>query len=419
MYGKLSDAFDAVAVKTLSRVDTPKGGSHQHEIGGLVKAGLGTLLHQRSRGGTRTEFRGTYVSLSDDRGPIVSSGPAVWYDARAGKEGRGPEYRLYYKDNQAVNEFSEGDLLLVALSKKDELLLVCAPPDSESERQLKAVFGIESLLTSDRWTNARVDRQHVILPLESIFADVLEIELPGTASDEELTERLVEEFGDAFPPAVQFSAFARSTVQADPLADPDTALMMWQEQETHLFKLMEKHLLKDKFKELMTSVRQSDVDTDEYIQLSKSILNRRKARAGLGFQNHIEAVLKAHHISFTAQARTERKERPDFVFPSETAYQNAGYDVSRLRMLAAKTTLKERWSQVCREADRIQTKHIITIDASMTASLIEEITAHDLRLVVPSPLQELYRPQRTKMDSFAGFLYELKRLGHFDGTLVL
>lgn len=419
MYGKLSDAFDAVVVKNLSRVDTPKGGSHQHEIGGLVKAGLGALLNQRSLGSPRAEFKGTYVSISDSRDPIVSTGPAVWYDSRAGKAGRGPEYRLYYKDNDAVNEFREGDLLLVALSKKDELLIVCAPQGSESERQLKAVFGIESLSTTEKWTNAQVDQKHVILPLEYVFADVLDIELPGAANDEEMTAKLVNEFGEAFPSTVRFSTFARSTVQADPLSDPDTTLMMWQEQETYLFKLMEKQLLKDKVNELMTSVWQGGVDLDEFIRLSKTILNRRKARAGLGFQNHIEAVLKAHHISYTAQARTERNERPDFLFPSETAYQDRTYDAAKLRILAAKTTLKERWSQVSREAERIKTKHIITIDAAMTAPLIDEITAHNMQLVVPTPLQELYRPQKAKMISFADFLDEMKKLGHVDATVVL
>lgn len=412
MYGKLSDAFAAAAVKYLSRVDIPKGGSHQHEIGGLVKAGLGALLNERSLGSNRAEFAGTYVSLDDGRDPIVSTGPAVWYDSRAGKAGRSAEYRLYYCYNEAVDEFKAGDFLLVALGRDDRLLLVCAPKGSESERQVRAVFGIESLSATERWTNAGIDEQHVILPLEYVFADVLDIELPGGGNDEEMTTRLVNEFGRRFPTSILFSAFARSTVHANAKADPDAALMIWQEQETYLFKLLEKLLVKDQVNELMSNAWKTEVDIDEFVRLAKSILNRRKSRAGLGFQNHIEAVLKAHHISFTPQARTERKERPDFLFPSEAAYHDPGYEAEKLRILAAKTTLKERWSQVSREAERIKTKHIITIDAAMTTSLIEEITAHDLKLVVPAPLQELYRPQKSMMMTFSDFLDEVKQLGH-------
>ena len=55
----------------------------------------------------------------------------------------------------------------------------------------------------------------------------------------------------------------------------------------------------------------------------------------------------------------------------------------------------------------------------MTAPLIDEITAHNMQLVVPTPLQELYRPQKAKMISFADFLDEMKKLGHVDATVVL
>ena len=411
MYGKLSDAFDAVVVKYLSHVDIPNGGSNQHEIGGLVKAGLGTRLNERCGGRGRADFAGTYVSLADGRDPIVSEGTAVWYDARAGKEGRSAEYRLYYPKNEAVDEFGAGDLLLVALCRDERLLLVCAPRGSDCERQVRAVFGIESLETSEKWSNAGIDRRHVVLPLEYVFAAVLGIVLSGGGDDGEMTKRLLDEFGGDFPKASCFSAFARRTVQADPLGSPDSALVIWQEQETHLFRLLERHLLSEQLNALMKNEWRAGVKVDEFISIAKSALNRRKSRAGLGFQNHIEKVLKVHGIRFVAQGRTERNERPDILIPSEEEYRDLKYDEKLLRMLAAKTTLKERWSQVCREADRIKTKHIITIDPSLTPSLIAEIAAHDLQLVVPSPLQTLY-PQKAKLMTFADFLDEVKSLGH-------
>lgn len=52
----------------------------------------------------------------------------------------------------------------------------------------------------------------------------------------------------------------------------------------------------------------------------------------------------------------EGGKRPDFLFPTQVAYEDPAFPANRLRMLAAKTTCKDRWRQVLNEANRITTK---------------------------------------------------------------
>ena len=61
----LKDTFKATAVKFLRAVDTPNGRSHQHEIGGLPKAGFGMLLgHDLT--GTGIKYPCHFAWLLDD-----------------------------------------------------------------------------------------------------------------------------------------------------------------------------------------------------------------------------------------------------------------------------------------------------------------------------------------------------------------
>lgn len=412
MFNRLSDAFLAVAAKYLVPVDIPDGGSNQHEIGGLVKAGIGKHLTSHCGKVEKALFPTTYIRLEDDNEPVVEKADATWYDARHKNPNRGPEYRLYYKTNTATTSFAETDFLLVALSKDFELLVVSARQNSESEARLRTIFGIEQLALSGNFVNTHVENSRWTLPLEFVFAEALGVDLVRN-DDQSLAREMASRFGYDFPKAVDFSAFARETVTGlDPTSHPDEALFRWYEQETRLFKLHERQILQndDKFLQVVAARDNKDLDVEALVNIAKSILNRRKSRAGFAFQNHIEHVLKVHGILYTAQATTENKERPDFLFPSESAYRDLQYDGSLLRMLAAKTTLKDRWRQVLKEAARIETKHLITLDTQMTAPQLAEISDSDIQLVLPEALWPLYH--NPPVMTFSGFIEEIKRLGH-------
>ena len=59
-------------------------------------------------------------------------------------------------------------------------------------------------------------------------------------------------------------------------------------------------------------------------------------------------------------------------------------------MLGAKTTIKERWRQVLDEADRIEDKHLITLEPAVSEDYTRAMAKDRLNLVVPRPLFDTY-----------------------------
>lgn len=78
-------------------------------------------------------------------------------------------------------------------------------------------------------------------------------------------------------------------------------------------------------------------------------------------------------------------------------------------MLGVKSTCKDRWRQVLSEADRISTKHLLTLEAPISSHQTDEMKSKNLQLVVPTELQSAYTAnQRSELFSLAKFV-ELAR----------
>lgn len=118
--------------------------------------------------------------------------------------------------------------------------------------------------------------------------------------------------------------------------------------------------------------------------------NRRKSRAGLALENHLEALFKAHELRFDRGKETENRNKPDFLFPGQKDYRDPSFPAARLTMLGAKSTLKDRWRQVLSEASRIETKHLLTLEPGVSANQTSEMQAKRLQLVVPTGVQKTY-----------------------------
>jgi hypothetical protein len=146
-------------------------------------------------------------------------------------------------------------------------------------------------------------------------------------------------------------------------------------------------------------------DVDGFLGFSLSVQNRRKARAGAALENHLAAVFDAHGIRYGHGVETENRNRPDFLFPGQAEYRDSGFPETRLTMLGAKSTLKDRWRQVLSEAIRIPEKHLLTLEPGVSENQTDEMRAKRLQLVSPKKLHQTYRPtqQRWLMD-MAGFL---------------
>jgi hypothetical protein len=59
-------------------------------------------------------------------------------------------------------------------------------------------------------------------------------------------------------------------------------------------------------------------------------------------------------------------------------------------MLGVKSTCKDRWRQVLSEADRIEKKHLLTLEAAISTNQTDEMKSKQLQLVVPEKIHESF-----------------------------
>ncbi|HEY1979227.1 MAG TPA: type II restriction endonuclease, partial [Xanthobacteraceae bacterium] len=76
-----------------------------------------------------------------------------------------------------------------------------------------------------------------------------------------------------------------------------------------------------------------------------------------------------------------------------------------------KTTCKDRWRQVTKEAKRLTERHLLTLQEGVTESQFHEMSEAGVRLVVPVGLHKSYPPNvRTKLISFESFIRGVSKL---------
>lgn len=154
---------------------------------------------------------------------------------------------------------------------------------------------------------------------------------------------------------------------------------------------------------------------EEFVRKANSILQRRKSRSGKSLELHVLEILLEEGLTegthFQYQPESENGERPDFLFPSETEYKNAAFPVDKLRMLGIKTTLKDRWSQVVKEAARVQSKHLLTLQEGLSLSQFRAIQEAKIKLVVPASLVRAYHEDiQPELITLESFVREIKSL---------
>lgn len=161
--------------------------------------------------------------------------------------------------------------------------------------------------------------------------------------------------------------------------------------------------------DLVTAVVRGFPDLDA-VFLSAS--QQRKTRAGRSFEQHIAAALRAGNIRFEEQAVTGGR-RPDFVLPDVLTLrlgQKRAFEEALV--LAAKTTLRERWKQVSREAFHCAV-FLATVDDRVPETSINEMATQGIFLVVPEKLKrskETYYSKSQYVISFSElFQYELRK----------
>jgi len=377
--GLLSDYFDGVAVKRLSAVEANALRSNQHEFNSSkqLKSLLGTP--------DRVKYQAIFIWIGGEQEALSEEGFLTWYQSRQLPR---KEHRLYFPTNPVCEVAGEGDLLFIARRTDNTLMAIIVPGDSTIQNQLLWLFGLEAQPGKFESLEISKDNAAELDFTARYILDELGIEVEEPEADR--LDTLIEKFGLVFPPTRVLSELARTSLpQVSAADDPDAALMAWIEMEEQLFRRLERRVVADRIKNGFYSDEGTDVDG--FMGFSKSVQNRRKKRAGLALEHHLEAVFSAHKVRFDREGETENRNKPDFLFPGQEEYRNPEFPAARLTMLGSKSTLKDRWRQVLSEAERITPKHLLTLEPGISENQTDEMRAKQLQLILPQSLHSTYR----------------------------
>ena len=400
--GYLSEYFEGVAVKVLSSVEADTLISNQHEFNGV--GALKDILGE-PEGRVRYEAKFLYLTDFDDD-PISEDGFLTWYDSREkARNERGVmrwEYRLYFPTNRVSQCANAGDILVVAMKPDNTLLAIVAEAETTIAQQILWLFGFSDLSHPGFSIREELETEQDRIEFASRF--ILEsIGVLVEVAEENLLDAMLNKFKGAFPTTKEFSTYARSTVPDIHSQDGhDTALMAWMNREEILFRTLEKYLIGERL--VQGFLKEQEVDVDSFISFSLSVQNRRKSRAGLALENHLEILFKESGIQYSRNPVTENKAKPDFIFPGIKEYQDSKYQELKLTMLGVKTSCKDRWRQVLSEADRIKRKHLLTLEAAISKNQTDEMKMKNLQLVLPEALHSTYSTeQQSWLITLSGF----------------
>lgn len=410
-WGSLRDFFAGVAWKRLTAHEVDPRVSNGHEI-----QGVGKLRELLGTTGLR-DIPATYLVFGDDDSPPERvRSTASWYDARANDPSRSAEWRLYYPaDVEVIQARTQpGDLLVIALLESRALAVFLAPQGSEREAQLSALFGLDVGNDADLHVQRFGPENDLSFTAVAILDDLGLPTPEPTAGDVasrafEIASDLITKFGPQLPTGRTVADLIHQRMPVeDAVADPDGALYRWIEAQAAIYRLWEDEVIRRRIDDGFTD-HSGATDVQAFRDFTMSLRQSRVSRAGGALQLHTARVLHANAIDFSEQVTTENKERPDFIFPSAGAYHDPAFPGEQLHMLGVKFTLKDRWRQVLNEAARIKHKHLLTMDAAITASGLSSMAASDLTLVIPDAIRRTYpTAQQSAISSVRDFIALLR-----------
>lgn len=402
--GYLKKYFKGIIVKKLSAVETMPKTSNQHEFNATVRM-------KEIFGADDRKFKTDFLYIDDEQ-KLTSNDYLTWYDARRNHPTR-TEYRLYYPSTPVSDSAAVGDSLFICVKQDDTILCIIAQKDATITSQLYWLFDIDEEKATRFTQNVelRTDSSQLEFVVRTIL-DQIGIEY-DEGDGSELLSPLLKKFGGRFPKTDVFSAYARSLVEyADPVDNPDETLIQWFSMEEKLFFLLEQHTIRERLKQGFSV--DGDIDVDGFIRFSLSVQNRRKSRAGLSLENHICALLDANGVAYSHTPVTENRSKPDFIFPDIKCYRDSAFPADKLTMLGSKSTCKDRWRQVLAEADRIDNKHLLTLEPAISTFQTDEMADKHLQLVVPHSIHKTYtEKQQAWLFTVDDFLKEVRQKQRF------
>jgi len=198
-------------------------------------------------------------------------------------------------------------------------------------------------------------------------------------------------------------------MRPDASLDPDRRLIRRRECEFEIFRSVEQAIE-------IPHISAGFPTIDAFIARAQTILQRRKARSGHSLELHAREIFLEERlvekVHFEHQPISDPGKKPDFLFPSAEAYQDQSFPTEKLRMLAVKTTCRDRWRQILNEADRIPCKHLLTLQEGISENQFSEMTSSGVQLVVPIGIIDKYpRSIQPHIQSLESFIADI-RLNH-------
>jgi hypothetical protein len=367
--------------KFITGNDAGTTGAHQSGFH-ISKSGWGLFF---DKPGEKGQNRDVFVTIKwqDD---FETNSRFIYYGEKTRNE-----YRLtrFGKGFPFLSDEYVGDLLIICKSYKNYYEAFVIKGDENIEDFLSSA----DLSITD--TNKLIVPQQQTNPSEILG---------------KLINEIVNDISKSFPASKEISkaaeeiylkAFAVS--QEAGKEEPDKTIVNWINTEYQLFKSIENKLY-------AAQLQQGVKTIDELINIANTLLNRRKSRAGKALENHLASIFDINKLRYETQIKTEGNKKPDFIFPDGKSYHNISFKIENLFFLGAKTTCKDRWRQILNEADRIKTKHLMTLQQGISANQIEEMEKHNVVLVVPKSYHIAYpKEKRSSLLSLEDFILTVKR----------
>lgn len=189
-------------------------------------------------------------------------------------------------------------------------------------------------------------------------------------------------------------------------ADVDHRLLARRDCEFEIFRSLENAVY-------MPRIQQPFESVDEFVTVAQPIIQRRRSRGGRSVELHLRRIFLEENLQegmdFSWQPTVDDGSRPDFLFPNATAYADPNFQSQRLRMLAVKSSVRERWMQVLKEAARIKPKHLLTLQEGVSVKQFNAMWDEGIRLVVPERLHIKYpRAVRADLQTLESFIGEVR-----------
>jgi hypothetical protein len=360
--------YGTALLKFISPNDVDLNGAHQYGYY-LPKVVYPIFTpHPPERG--RNDDHSVLVTWPDGR---VTESVVKWYGT-----GTRREYRLtrFGKDFPYRTADNLGDLLVLIPTSPTEINAYVLYEDDDIE-ELQATLGVEVLppIPGERQSWALYQRD-------------VEVDEDEDAEDACLNRhfKAFTEAVNEFPAVKVFSEATRvaifDCVEGFGSLSTDEQLLRLVREEYNLFRMVERKIFLPEVQRLFGSI-------DDFLDTAHRITNARKSRAGRAFENHVEYVLSEAGIPFEMR-RVVDKTRPDIIIPGKAEYDDPRYPTERLVMIGVKTTCKDRWRQVTKEAPRVEEKHILTIQEGISGKQLDEMEESNVRLIVPAELHRLY-----------------------------